>query len=48
MTTASPEQQTENYPLVDAEWGPDPLADIPAELIERHGAMDHDTAGGCG
>lgn len=48
MTAVATETQTENYPLVDADWGPDPLADIPAELIQRYGSMDHDTAGGCG
>lgn len=48
MTATHTEPQTTDYPQVDAEWGPDPLADIPAELLERHGSMDHDTAGGCG
>lgn len=35
-------------PLVDADWGPDPLDGVPAELIEKTGAVDVDTAGGCG
>ncbi|MFB7614708.1 MULTISPECIES: hypothetical protein [unclassified Kitasatospora] len=39
---------TQDLPLVDAEWGEDRLADVPQELIERLGALDHDTAGGCG
>ncbi|GGO79925.1 hypothetical protein [Wenjunlia tyrosinilytica] len=37
-----------DYPMVDVEWGEDPLTDIPRELLERRGAMDADTAGGCG
>ncbi|MGW7265664.1 hypothetical protein [Streptomyces sp. NPDC054842] len=36
------------YPLVDTEWGEDPLLGVPRELRERLGSMDQDTAGGCG
>ncbi|WP_404955496.1 hypothetical protein [Streptomyces sp. 147326] len=36
------------YPLVDEEWGENPLEGIPAELVDRIGVLDHDTAGGCG
>ncbi|MFG2718611.1 hypothetical protein ACGFW5_09960 [Streptomyces sp. NPDC048416] len=41
-------ERSAGYPLVDAEWGEDPLAGIPAELVDRVGVLDHDTAGGCG
>ncbi|MFF2651037.1 hypothetical protein [Streptomyces sp. NPDC058045] len=48
MTTTENETKPTAYPLVDAEWGPDPLEGIPTELVERRGSMDADTAGGCG
>jgi len=37
------------YPLLlPDDWGPDPLAGLPAEVLDRLGALDVDTAGGCG
>lgn len=45
---AAAEETSPGYPLVDAEWGVDPLEGIPAELVGRIGVLDHDTAGGCG
>ncbi|GAA2489671.1 hypothetical protein GCM10010406_27310 [Streptomyces thermolineatus] len=33
---------------VDDDWFPDPLAGVPAAVIDLVGAYDHDTAGGCG
>ncbi|MEU3465597.1 hypothetical protein ABZ721_37380 [Streptomyces sp. NPDC006733] len=47
-TTQSELTRPTRYPLIDAEWGEDPLEGIPQELTERIGAMDVDTAGGCG
>lgn len=37
-----------DYPLIDSEWGEDPLEGVPQALLQRRGAMDVDTAGGCG
>lgn len=48
MITATTATGGAEYPLIDTEWGEDPLAGLPQELIDRLGAMDHDTAGGCG
>ncbi|MET7438802.1 MULTISPECIES: hypothetical protein [unclassified Streptomyces] len=45
---ASEPAPTTAYPLVDTEWGEDPLLGVPRELRERIGSMDQDTAGGCG
>lgn len=46
--TDGPEEQGTGYPLVAEEWGEDPLAGIPQEVVDRVGALDRDTAGGCG
>ncbi|MFE9839963.1 hypothetical protein ACFYP4_33190 [Streptomyces sp. NPDC005551] len=46
--TATDEVRAGAYPLVDTEWGEDPLDGVPRELRERTGSMDQDTAGGCG
>ncbi|MER5541058.1 hypothetical protein ACWD4N_00340 [Streptomyces sp. NPDC002586] len=52
MTVASAEvgamTSGPDYPLIDAEWGEDPLEGIPQPVLNRLGVMDHDTAGGCG
>ncbi|MDJ0346533.1 hypothetical protein QMK19_33075 [Streptomyces sp. H10-C2] len=47
-TTQTATTEPVPYPLVDTAWGADPLDGIPQELLERPGAMDVDTAGGCG
>jgi hypothetical protein len=38
------------YPLIADDWstGADPLEGIPQEVVAKLGAMDYDTAGGCG
>ncbi len=46
MTTTFPVETP--APVVVEDWDQDPLAGIPAEVIERIGACDVDTAGGCG
>ncbi|WP_171991113.1 hypothetical protein [Streptomyces sp. JHA26] len=45
---AAAEEPASGHPLVDEEWGEDPLEGVPAELVDRVGVLDHDTAGGCG
>ena len=48
LTAPATGAEQETRPLVDADRDPDPLEGVPAELIERAGALDVDTAGGCG
>ncbi|MFB7507284.1 hypothetical protein [Streptomyces broussonetiae] len=43
-----PRQSGAVYPLVDEEWGEDPLAGVPKEIVDRVAVLDLDTAGGCG
>jgi hypothetical protein len=45
-TAAAP--KTEYEPLLVPDLDADPMADIPAELLDQVGAYDRDTAGGCG
>ncbi|MEU3373712.1 MULTISPECIES: hypothetical protein [unclassified Streptomyces] len=50
-TTRRPDGSREpavGYPSVDEEWGEDPLAGVPKEIVDRVGVLDQDTAGGCG
>lgn len=46
MTTTFPVEVP--VPADEEEWDQDPLSGIPAEVIQRVGALDIDTAGGCG
>lgn len=43
-----PRESAVGYPLVDEEWGEDPLAGVPKEIVDHVGVLDQDTAGGCG
>ncbi|WP_188316908.1 hypothetical protein [Solihabitans fulvus] len=45
MTISSVEQPAV---LVDEQFGPDPLAGIPQEVLDATGDYDRDSAGGCG
>ena len=47
-TTTAEETEAGRVLLVEEDWGPDPLEGVPVEHHECVGALDHDTAGGCG